>query len=1151
MDGPFKRSCDTRNCLSTLARDRQPLLGGCLLLLGVLVAAGPALALTFEEAREKCRESVGRPIVQSCMHSKGYGPGSGKGRDVTSKDADLEQCRSKARPSVEACVRTALSNARPNVPVAIPQEKASNAPVLDGPPASFVAPPRTIGDITALLDSEKPDPAGIEKLKAEADAKPPSGKSAAETAWFYYMRGTARAQLGRLEDSLADANKAIEVGRGGIEAQLLGRLQQLAGLQYMAAGNPKRALAIFSDQVRDTDAKGARGHIFNGNLQISMIYLQMGDLAQADAYLRRSLTLIQEARTSGLPGWRASYPVLGQSWESSIENNRGLLFEARGQFREAETAYRAAELRRRASIPGILSWKYPPPASQMLYNADALVLAQARMKARLGRLAEAEAEARRALLARLKDQGKYHPQTPKFLTGLADILVEQGRYQEAERLMHIAIEINYRVGVVEDSQSTAHMLASLGGILNLQRRFEEASAVYAKLDAAIARWEPLRREALELNGSRIYSLYAAGQVEAGIAAAQALLKRQISRVGEKHFDTATARGTLAIGYVRAGKDADAVREFRAAIPVLMATARESAGDDDTTVVAARRERLQNIVESYIGVLARSQRDSGGDVVDETFRLGDAIRGQSVQHALAASSARMTAKDPALSDLIRKEQDLTMQANALLGTLNNVLALPASERDEQGVKSINATIERTRAERNSARNEIARRFPSYADLIDPRPPSVEALRDTLRQGEALLAFYFGNDASFVWVVPKEGPPAFAPIGATGGAVESKVRKLREALESQAASLAEYPAFDLALAHELYALLLEPVEAAWKPAKSLIVVTNGALGLLPLSLLPTAPSQLKESDGPLFASYRNVPWLARSHAVTMVPSSAALRALRNLPAASNKREPLIGFGDPYFSAEQALQAESEDQKPIQVAALSERGPAVRRRAAARTSGIDSAELSRLPRLPDTADELRSIAAALNLDPAKVLHLGRDANEQVVKSTDLSRFRIVAFSTHGLLPGDLNGLTQPALALSAPDVAGVEGDGLLTMEKILPLKLDADWVVLSACNTAAGAQAGAEAASGLGRAFFYAGSRSLLVTNWSVDSASARDLVSDIFRRQAADARLSRGEVLRQAMVALMDGPGFVDNGRTLYTYGHPMFWAPYSLIGDGGN
>jgi len=133
----------------------------------------------------------------------------------------------------------------------------------------------------------------------------------------------------------------------------------------------------------------------------------------------------------------------------------------------------------------------------------------------------------------------------------------------------------------------------------------------------------------------------------------------------------------------------------------------------------------------------------------------------------------------------------------------------------------------------------------------------------------------------------------------------------------------------------------------------------------------------------------------------------------------------------------------------------------------------------------------------------------------------------------------------------VAGVEGDGLLTIDKILGLKLDADWVVLSACNTGAGAGAGAEAASGLGSAFFYAGTRALLVTNWSVHSASARELTSDLFRRQSADPSLSRSEALRQSMMALIDGPGSVDaEGRTGYTYAHPLFWAPFTVIGDGG-
>jgi CHAT domain-containing protein len=151
---------------------------------------------------------------------------------------------------------------------------------------------------------------------------------------------------------------------------------------------------------------------------------------------------------------------------------------------------------------------------------------------------------------------------------------------------------------------------------------------------------------------------------------------------------------------------------------------------------------------------------------------------------------------------------------------------------------------------------------------------------------------------------------------------------------------------------------------------------------------------------------------------------------------------------------------------------------------------------------------------------------------------------------VPGELDGLNQPALALSAPDVADVDGDGLLTMDEVLALKLDADWVVLSACNTGSGVRAGAEAASGLGRAFFYAGARSLLLTNWAVYSVPAAQLVSDLFRRQAAD-EVPRGEALRQAMMALVDGPGFLDEaGKEVATFAHPVFWAPYTLVGDGG-
>jgi len=1104
------------------------------------VLCSPALADIHEQIVENCRQTVGRPSVQACM---------------AGDRSKREQCREGARPRVRACVlaaeqKIAAGKAAPAAPAADKAASAEAAKDAAGLVKSFVAPPRTIADITAILDNENPDAAKIAERKADADAEPPKSGSNSDMAQFYYDRGNARALLARNKEAQGDALKSLEIARRGVEPRQLVRIRQFVGLAYAAVGAPKQAVAIWQEIVRDGDAPGHRGALINAALAIANTMVSMGDVSQADAYARRVLSRVQEARGSPNPKWRAAYKVYGNSWEADADAARALIQKARGQYHDAEQSYRRSEAFRRATLKNLDDFDYPPPPEQILLAADRTVLAMARLEAKQGRLSEAEADARRALLGVLKNQSKYNPRTPAFIIGLASILVDEGRYEEAEKLMRSALEVLRTVGIADEAPQTVNALSQLGGVLTLRRKSKEAEEVYARIDRAIANWEPQRRDVFLLNGSRITALYASGQIDAGIAAAQELLKRQSSRVGENQFDTASAHGTLAIGYAKAGREADAIREFRAAIPVMMTAARENADDDNTTVVAARTQRLQTIVEEYISVLSRSTNTSNVTAI-ETFSLADAVRARSVQQALAASSARAVANDPALAELVRQEQDFGKQISAELGTLNNALSLPSAERDDKIIAAINAAIEKLRADRVKARQEINRRFPSYADLVDPKPPTVDQIRAMLTDDEALLSFYFGREGSFVWAVPKQGQIAFAAIKATSGDIESKVRKLRQALEPQAAVVSDIPPFDLALAYDLYSLLLKPVEDGWRPAKRLIVVTNGALGLLPLSLLPTAPPEVTDGQT-LFSGYRNVAWLARTHAVTNVPSAAALKTLRQLPEGASKREPMIGFGDPLFSAAQATEAAKlAAEPPIKVAELTARGLPLKRRAAPHFEGVDSAELALLPRLPDTADELKSIAVALEVDPAKVLNLGAQANEQIVKTTDLSKYKVLVFATHGLVPGDLNGLTQPALALSAPDVAGVEGDGLLTMEEILALKLDADWVVLSACNTGSGAGAGAEAASGLGRAFFYAGTRALLVTNWSVHSQSARELTTDLFRRQAADPKLLRSEALRQAMNALIDGPGFVGEDRkTLFTYAHPLFWAPYTIIGDGG-
>jgi CHAT domain-containing protein len=730
---------------------------------------------------------------------------------------------------------------------------------------------------------------------------------------------------------------------------------------------------------------------------------------------------------------------------------------------------------------------------------------------------------------------------------LASVLIDQGRYSEAESVLRASLQVRRTTGVAADSPGIATSLYHLARVISFQRRYKESEAVFAELDAAIKGWEPKRRQGFELDSSRVYQHYSSGQVEAGIKAAEALLARATSRFGDNHPSVPISRGLLAVGLARAGRQADAIREFKAAVSQFEATTREDGQEDNEFAAAARTQGMQFIVEEYIALVARMQPSESE--IAETFQVADAVRAQSVQRALASSSARLVSQDAKLSVLVRKEQDLEMQVGAQTALLNNVLSLPVEERDEKAVRELSAQVAKLRVDRAAVRKDLLRSFPSYAEHVDPKPPSVGDIRAVLRPQEALLSFYFGRFRSFVWAVPKEGPVGFAPIGANAADIERLVRRLREALEPKGETVEDIPQFDIQLAHELYAKLLKPVEDSWRATNSLIVVTNGALGLLPLGLLPTKQGALTTDGGAAFAAYRNVPWLIRSHAVTSVPSAAALRTLRQLPAGKQAIERFVGFGDPLFSVAQAEEAKGGKKADVAEAVM--RGAPLKRRAAPQTLGVDSADLAQLPRLPDTADELKSIASALAVDPQKALFLGRDANERKIKETDLSRFRVVAFATHGLVPGELNGLTQPALALTAPEVAGIDGDGLLTMEKVMTLKLNADWVLLSACNTGTGAGAGAEAASGLGRAFFYAGARTLLLTNWSVHSASASELVTDLFRRQAADAGLSRAEALRQAMIALMDSPGFSDpSGKILFTYAHPLFWAPYSIIGDGG-
>jgi CHAT domain-containing protein len=198
-----------------------------------------------------------------------------------------------------------------------------------------------------------------------------------------------------------------------------------------------------------------------------------------------------------------------------------------------------------------------------------------------------------------------------------------------------------------------------------------------------------------------------------------------------------------------------------------------------------------------------------------------------------------------------------------------------------------------------------------------------------------------------------------------------------------------------------------------------------------------------------------------------------------------------------------------------------------------------------LPGTADELCAVARNLGVEPATHLYIGDRATETEIKrlsaSGALARHRIVHFATHGALAGEVSGTAEPGLILTPPIKAGEADDGYLTASEISGLVLDADWVILSACNTAADGADGAEALSGLARSFFYAGARSLLVSHWAVYSDASVKLITTAISALRSRPTIGRAEAMRESMLAM------IDRGKPAEA--HPSFWAPFVVVGEG--
>jgi CHAT domain-containing protein len=412
---------------------------------------------------------------------------------------------------------------------------------------------------------------------------------------------------------------------------------------------------------------------------------------------------------------------------------------------------------------------------------------------------------------------------------------------------------------------------------------------------------------------------------------------------------------------------------------------------------------------------------------------------------------------------------------------------------------------------------------------------------LSADEALVVFLpEGEDETFVWAITRDGS-AWQRIPLDDKALGQKVASLRKGLDQEDLEKAAKAGtlFDLGLAHELYAALLAPIADVLKNKPHLMIVTSGSLTSLPFQVLVTETPAMPKPDADQLAAYREAAWLIKRHSLTILPSVSSLKALRVLAKGSQSSRPLVGYGDPVFSQVAPVATAQPAQKVASASVTRTLGYA------SYFSGArpDLKRLSEgLPPLPETARELKAVAKRLGA-PESDIHLGAEATEAAVKRADLSPYRVVYFATHGLVGGEVKGLAEPALVLTLPSEATDLDDGLLTASEVAQLKLDADWVVLSACNTAAGDKPGAEALSGLARAFFYAGARALLVSHWRVDSEAAARLTTSTFEALQKHQTIGRAEALRRAMLAYMNDTSSPWNA-------YPDYWGPFSIVGEGG-
>lgn len=838
----------------------------------------------------------------------------------------------------------------------------------------------------------------------------------------------------------------------------------------------------------------------------------------------------------------AHYAGSPQGWRpANLARSRGLLWlqrsrlhERAGRGADAQQAARHAESAARQALT-----LAPAQASALERRQIGRDIANALRRQSLAALADGDLVAAESGLVRWAGEVQAHGLDPETraqgLETAAQLQLALRRLATAERHAREALAVYAELGWAPLHLARLGVHELLLQVLWLRGRGGEAAAELALLDEA-ARAQPQAAARARLPLVRGLLALDGGRPADAVPLFDERVQQMAASAGAGSLAWAEAFGLKGLAQWRSGAREAGATALAQAVAVLVQPAHADLPDP-----SGMRQRLREmLVAGWIQTLPEGRSAAAMDAL----AVLDWARSGPTQRALTDAAARARLPDAELRAWAREAQDLRREADAL-----RRFAAGEDERrawtPELGQRVQQRLLELDQRQR-PLRARLQSAHPAWLALAAPALPTAAELAARLDEGEGLLVLQPDGEQLLAWTLHRDGG-RFARLPLPASEAAALVGQLRATLDL-GLSEGRVRSFDRQAARQLYRRLLEPLEADLQGLSHLVVVAGGPLATLPLAVLLTA-------DGPL--PYAQAPWLARRHAFSQAPGVAgwlAARSRRGQPAAA---EPLLAWGDPLFG----LGAAAATQPPG--ATVAAPGPAgtsgvTRTSSLSRIeppSALDAAgaaavqrgalRYSAIPPLPETRAELQAIAGAVQARAERDLLFGAAATRESVLAADadgrLARQRVVAFATHGLLPGDLPGLAQPALALANP--RGSDGDALaavLQLDDVLTLRLQADWVVLSACNSASADGRAEEALSGLARGFFSAGARSLLVTHWAVESDSAAQLSARTFAHQAAQPTAPKAHSLRQAMLEVMAQP----------KWSHPAYWAPYAVVGDGG-